>query len=572
MQIGGHRLEQGSELGGYRIEEPIGQGGMGVVYRVTNVALGRVYALKLLAPALAEDEQFRHRFQREMRIAASLHHPHVVGIHYAGEQDGQLFLAMDYVEGTDLHQVLAKEGALAPTRALELLTQVASALDAAHANGLVHRDVKPANVLVAVRDGAEHAYLTDFGLAKRSDTLSGLTVQGNVVGTCDYMAPEQVTGERTDARTDVYALACVFFRMLTGKVPYERDSSVATLFAHVHDPPPALTSPLCDQYPEFGPVLERAMAKHPSDRYLSAGDFARDAAAALEGARYTSEPSMVAVGDARPVDGSAGPIGGDDGAVGGSNWGARASASSATRAPSAAAPEPTTTAARDGSGGPRGWIRRHRWPALALLAVVLAAAVTGGVLAASSSSPTRELFEAILRPVPANHVSGSGTAAVRLTGNTATITLDATGLLARGSHQMHVHAFGEGICPPPSAAKLYNGHRAISTNDGLKYYGPMAIALTLFGDFSPNSMVAFSRYPSSGTIHYQRTLEVSSATASAIRNGNAVVVIHGIDYNHNGVYDNVLDRSEVDSSVPQEQTAPALCGTLVSPRSVGLSG
>jgi hypothetical protein len=527
---------------------------MGVVYRATNVALGRVYALKLLAPALAEDEQFRRRFQREMRIAASLHHPHVVGIHYAGEQDGLLFLAMDYVDGTDLHQVLAKEGALDPARAVELLRQVASALDAAHANGLVHRDVKPANVLITTQDGADHAYLTDFGLAKRSDTLSGLTVQGNVVGTCDYMAPEQVTGERTDARTDVYALACVFFRMLTGKVPYERDTSVATLFAHVHDPPPPLTSPLCDEYPEFGRVLERAMAKQPEDRYLSAGDFARDAAEALRGGRYTSEPSMVAVGDARPADGTG----------------------AAAEAPTVPAPRSTTAASLvdqpPSGGGPRAWISRHRWPVLALLAVVVAAAVVGGVLAASSSSSKPQLFEAILRPVADNRVTGSGTAAVRLDGSTATFTLDATGLLAGHNHQMHVHAFGEGICPPPSAAKVYNGHRAISTGDGLKYYGPMAVALTLSGDSSPNSMLAFTRYPLAGTIHYQRTLHVTSATANAIRNGNAVIVIHGIDYNHNGVYDNVLNKSDVDSSVPQEETAPALCGTLVSPRSVGLSG
>jgi predicted Ser/Thr protein kinase len=558
MQIGGHRLEQGSELGGYRIEEPIGQGGMGVVYRVTNVALGRVYALKLLAPALAEDEQFRRRFQREMRIAASLHHPHVVGIHYAGEQDGLLFLAMDYVEGTDLHHVLAKEGALDPARAVELLTQVASALDAAHANGLVHRDVKPANVLITTQDGVDHAYLTDFGLAKRSDTLSGLTVQGNVVGTCDYMAPEQVTGERTDARTDVYALACVFFRMLTGKVPYERDTSVATLFAHVHDPPPALTSPVCHEYPEFGQVLERAMAKQPNDRYLSAGDFARDAEEALRGGRYTSEPSMVAVGDARPAD-----------ATGAS---AEAAPTGATRTSAAARSSVAPPPAGGSGGGARAWISRHRWPVLALLAVVVAAAVVVGVLAATSSSSKPQLFEAILRPVADNHVTGSGTAAVRLDGSTATFTLDATGLLAGHNHQMHVHAFGEGICPPPSAAKVYNGHLAISTGDGLKYYGPMAVALTLSGDTSPTSMLAFTRYPSAGTIHYQRTLQVTSATANAIRNGNAVIVIHGIDYNHNGVYDNVLNKSDVDSSVPQEETAPALCGTLVSPRSVGLSG
>ena len=300
MTLRGARLERGTELGGYRIEEQIGAGGMGIVYRVTNVALNRIYALKVLAPELAEDEQFRGRFQREMRIAASLDHPNVVRIHYAGEQDGFLFLAMDYIHGEDLRRLILRDGALDPGRAVELLSQIASALDAAHSKGLVHRDIKPGNVLLTIRDGEERAYLTDFGLAKRSDTLAELTVTGSVVGTADYMSPEQVTGDPTDARSDIYSLGCVFFQMLTGKVPYEREKTLATMFAHVHDPLPPLESPLADTYPEFTPVLERAMAKRPDDRYLSAGDLARDATAALRGFRYSGPPSMVAAGEARP--------------------------------------------------------------------------------------------------------------------------------------------------------------------------------------------------------------------------------------------------------------------------------
>ncbi len=240
MAVRGDQLGRGSVIGGYRIDELIGRGGMGLVYRATNVALNRIYALKVLAPGLAEDEQFRQRFKREMRIAASLHHPNIVGIHYAGEQDGLLFFVMDYVTGTDLREILLKQGAADPNRAVDLLEQFASALDAAHRRGLVHRDVKPANVMITVKDGEEHAYLTDFGLAKKFDTASGLTAKGSVVGTVDYMAPEQITGTRTDARTDIYALGCVFYQMLTGKVPYERENSVATLFAHVHEPPPPL--------------------------------------------------------------------------------------------------------------------------------------------------------------------------------------------------------------------------------------------------------------------------------------------------------------------------------------------
>ncbi len=303
MSVGGD-LQRGSVVGGYRIDELISRGGMGLVYRATNVALNRIYALKVIAPELAEDEHFRTRFKREMRIAASLHHPNIVGIHYAGEQDGLLFFVMDYITGTDLREVLLKHGALDPDRAVDLLEQLGSALDAAHRLGLVHRDVKPANILITVRDGAEHAYLTDFGLAKKFDNASGLTAKGSVVGTVDYMAPEQITGSHTDARTDIYALGCVFFQMLSGHVPYERDNSVATLFAHVHEAPPPLAGEIGDTYPAFESVLTKALAKDPSERYFSAGDFARDAAAALSGTRYTGPPTIVGTGEATPVPAS----------------------------------------------------------------------------------------------------------------------------------------------------------------------------------------------------------------------------------------------------------------------------
>ena len=301
MAVTGDPLQRGSEVGGYRIDELISRGGMGLVYRATNVALNRIYALKVLAPGLADDAQFRERFKREMRIAASLHHPNIVGIHNAGEHDGMLFFVMDYITGTDLREVLVKHGAMDPSRVVDLLDQFASALDAAHSRGLVHRDVKPANILITVKDGEEHAYLTDFGLAKKYDTASGLTAKGAVVGTVDYMSPEQITGSHTDARTDIYALGCVVYQMLSGKVPYERDNSVATLFAHVYDPPPPLEGETSETYPAFAPVLEKAMAKDPSERYFSAGDFARDATAALKGMRYTAAPTIVGTGDATPV-------------------------------------------------------------------------------------------------------------------------------------------------------------------------------------------------------------------------------------------------------------------------------
>jgi serine/threonine protein kinase len=561
MSLRGGRLERGTELGGYRIEQQIGSGGMGIVYRVTNVALGRVYALKVLAPELAEDEQFRRRFQREMQIAASIDHPNVVGIHYAGEQDGFLFLAMDYVHGEDLRQLILRDGAVDPARAVGILTQVGFALDAAHAKGLVHRDIKPGNVLLTITDGDERAYLTDFGLAKRSSTLAELTVAGSIVGTADYMAPEQVRGDPSDVRTDIYALGCVFFQMLTGKVPYERDTTLATMFAHVNDPPPELEPPLVDEFPEFTPVVQQAMAKKPEDRYLSAGDLARDAAAALSGARYQGAPSLVATGDARPAPARAAAESSPEPA------GAPASpAPSEEERQSTATPPPGET-----QGGSR--LRRYRW-VIAGAAALVAAAVVAVVLLTSGGGTTGsgQTFQAVLHPVPTNHVTGTGTAAVTLHGDQATVTVDTSGLLNGASHPIHIHAFGLGICPPASAAKLYSGHLAISTTDGLKYYGPMAAALTLSGDTTMNSMLAFSRYPTTGDIHYQRTITLTSAAANAIRNGNAVVVVHGIDYNHSGHYDMVLNRSELDSAVSQDATAPALCGTLLNPSSVGESG
>jgi serine/threonine protein kinase len=281
MRLRADQLERGSVLGGYRIDQLISRGGMGVVYRVTNVGLNRIYALKVLAPELAHDVAFRTRFTREMRIAASIRHPNVVAVHYAGEHQGLLFFVMDFVDGTDLREVLAKTGAIEPGSAVDLLEQLAGALDAAHGRGLVHRDVKPANVLITIQDGEQRAYLTDFGVAKRFESFAELTAQGAVIGTVDYMSPEQITGSRIDARTDVYALGCVFFQMLTAKVPYERANSVAKLFAHVHEAPPVPGGDLAELYPTFGTVIDKALAKEPEDRYLSAGDFARAAGGVL---------------------------------------------------------------------------------------------------------------------------------------------------------------------------------------------------------------------------------------------------------------------------------------------------
>jgi serine/threonine protein kinase len=214
-------LPKDSVFAGHRIEELAGRGGMGVVYRAIQLELGRPVALKLLASQLADDPNFRERFKRESQIAASIDHPNVIPIYQAGEADGRLFITMRYVAGTDLDELIAERGRLTPADSVRIITQVASALDAAHNRGLVHRDVKPANILVT-RNGEEHVYLTDFGLTKDTLAQGGLTGTGQFVGTVDYAAPEQIEGKPPDARADIYALDCVLFRAVTGQRPYER--------------------------------------------------------------------------------------------------------------------------------------------------------------------------------------------------------------------------------------------------------------------------------------------------------------------------------------------------------------
>ncbi len=295
-------LSEGQAVGEFEILAVAGVGGMGVVYRARQRSLGRVVALKVIRDEVAETAEYRERFLREAHLAASVDHPHIVSVFEVDELDGRLVLALQWVDGHDLRSVLRSTHGLEAGRAVRVLSQLAGALDAIHGvAGLVHRDIKPSNVLIRDVGGQDHSYLTDFGVAKRSDSVADLTATGAVVGTVDYMAPEQISGARTDARTDVYALGCVLFEMLSGRVPYERENSVAKLFAHVSEPPPRLPAELARHYPSFGPVLEKAMAKDPAGRYLSAGDFARDAQAALEGMRYMGQPSIVATGPARPM-------------------------------------------------------------------------------------------------------------------------------------------------------------------------------------------------------------------------------------------------------------------------------
>ena len=281
----------GSQIAGYRLEEQIGEGGMAVVFRARDERLHRQVALKILSPTLAADEEFRRRFIRESRSAAAVDDPNIVPVFEAGEANGVLFIAMRYVPGGDVGTLVRQLGPLPGARAAAIISAVASALDAAHAAGLVHRDVKPANMLVDARPGRpDHVYLSDFGLTKGSWSSTSLTAAGHFMGTLDYSAPEQIRGQQVDARTDEYALACVAFVLLSGQPPFHRNEAMAVMYAHLSTPPPALTSLRRELPPEVDDIMRRALAKAPEDRYPSCGEFADALRIALGLRRYNSDP------------------------------------------------------------------------------------------------------------------------------------------------------------------------------------------------------------------------------------------------------------------------------------------
>jgi len=268
-------LSPGSLIAGYRLEHQIGAGGMAVVFRARDERLDRLVALKLLTPVLAGDAGFRQRFIRESRAAAAVDHPHIIPVHEAGEADGVLYIAMRLVAGGDLRSAVTREGPLRPGRAAALLSPVASALDAAHRTGLVHRDVKPANILVDSSAGRpDHVFLSDFGLSKGELSSASLTGAGHFIGTPDYSAPEQISGGAVDRRADQYALACVAFMLLTGQVPFQRDEPMAVMYAHLSAPPPPLTAHRPDLPPTADEVVAKALAKEPENRFGSCGEFA----------------------------------------------------------------------------------------------------------------------------------------------------------------------------------------------------------------------------------------------------------------------------------------------------------
>jgi hypothetical protein len=392
-------LSPGAEFAGCRIEAVAGRGGMGVVYRATELSLGRPVALKLLAPERARDAEFRERFQRESRMAAAIDHPNVIPVYAAGEQDGSLYLVMRYVGGTDLHALLREQGALSPAHAADVVAQVAAALDAAHRAGLVHRDVKPANVLLA----GNHAYLSDFGLTRLAGSDSGLTEEGRWLGTVEYCSPEQLRGHRTDARADVYSLGCVLYAALTGGPPFANGTVPATMLAHLNDTPPRPSSHGVPR--EFDRVIARALAKAPEDRYPSAGDLGRAALAAARGEPVTESERSVAVGPAAPSEAPTQVVNGGQTAV--TRWDPFGHGSDETEA-TKVAPEPPADDVQV--------VRPRRWPyqiaagLMVFAALVVVGLILGQVFHDPGGSATRSgpLSEDEVRSVAEGFASAYG--------------------------------------------------------------------------------------------------------------------------------------------------------------------
>jgi serine/threonine protein kinase len=296
-------LPEGTVLAGCRIEAVAGRGGMGVVYRARHLRLDRTVAVKVIAAHIGEDPTFEARFEREARSAAALDHPHIVPVYDAGDVGGRLYMVMRWVDGVSLKSLL-RNGPLATEWAAALATQLASALGAAHAHGLTHRDVKPANVMVEVRDDRLHSFLCDFGIAHLGGS-SSLTGSGDILGTIDYAAPEQLDGSGVEPRSDQYSLACMLVEALTGSVPFARDTPAAKALAHLNEAPNLERQGLT---PSVRAVLGRALSKDPSDRFPTMDSFAtafRDAAdgrsSDLAGDRTAQLPTVRRSGSRRAI-------------------------------------------------------------------------------------------------------------------------------------------------------------------------------------------------------------------------------------------------------------------------------
>jgi predicted Ser/Thr protein kinase len=562
------KLVVGGQLGNYLIESVIGRGGMSVVYGAKHARLGMSVALKVLAPELSSDDTFRERFLREAQIAAGLDHQNVIPILDMGLHEDSLYIVMRYVAGGDLKTVLNTSGPLEAQQALKVLVPVAMALDAAHAHGLVHRDVKPANILLqrSSAGAIEHVYLTDFGIAKSAAFSGGLTGAGASIGTVGYMAPEQLEGREVTAQTDVYALAVTLYECLAGRIPFQRE-----LAEGIHPPTGAL-EPVSRVRPDLPSELDGAIARGLSrdlqSRYPTCESFLATCRAAIDSQPASQSevaPSAVAgvgvtaVSAAQPTE-AVPAIPSQPPAI-------------AAEPIAASVPAAATAGERDAKthspGGKRALL--GGLAAAAVAAVVVVVIILGS---SGSSAPKGAPSDAALAEVPTNHVTGSGAATVHLSGDSAAITVTTSGLDngAELVHLMHIHAGGKGQCPPASSARLHNNHLSISTNDGINYYGPPVQALTTHGDTGVASILAFPRFLSGGNLHYSRTIVLPPKVAAAIRDENALIVVHGTDYDGTGIYSGVLDASELSKSVPATATAPALCGRLVPAENADAAG
>ncbi len=355
------------EVPGYRIERQLGRGSMGVVYLAEDVQLRRKVALKILSPTMSDDELFRKRFDRESQSAAKLDHPSIVPVYAAGEAGGLLYIAMRYVSGGDVRARLDAGGPLDLAQVSSLVASVADALDAAHALGIIHRDVKPANILIDKRNDQEHYYLSDFGITKIISAGRSLTTAGQIIGTIDYIAPEQIQGKAVDGRADLYALGCVLYECLTAEVPFPRDETTAAMWAHVHDETPSVTARRPDLPPQIDHIVAKAMAKQPEDRYATCRELAV-ALRAAAGPAAAGEPYPVA--PAGPIETPPAPP-------------PVSSSMTSTYTPPTPAPaqEPATSSAR-----------RWSWWWIAAASVVALALLGGGTVAVmkyvSSRYPT----------------------------------------------------------------------------------------------------------------------------------------------------------------------------------------
>lgn len=307
------QIEPGTTIAGHRIERLIGRGGMASVYEALQVSLDRRVALKVISPELGTNDEFRERFRHEARAAAAIEHPHLLPVYETGKlPGGELFISMRFIAGGDLESRLRALGRLGPGEAVPLLNQLAEALDAAHAAGFVHRDVKPANVLLEDRGGASRAYLADFGLARQADSSLRKTQPGRLLGSLDYMAPEQVADLRLDARVDVYAFGGTLYRTLTGEVPYPRENPAAKLVAHRDDAVPTPSKLVAGLDPAFDRAVEWAMAKDRDSRASSAGAVMDRLLGDLDGSRAGERPrswSLDLGGEARTAEQPAPPAG-----------------------------------------------------------------------------------------------------------------------------------------------------------------------------------------------------------------------------------------------------------------------